>query len=775
MNPKSQILPPNPYVRQPIKRLNRLAGRKEELDRIRYYLRLTSAGQSPHLALIGSRGVGKTSLLNAVDAVSRENQLLPIRLDLDQGKASSAGRFWRDLYSSLLLASGSAGCWGGLQGDTYASMAALMYTGEFQGTSTIVLQAPLLFGSKVGHLDDLDCPVSIISHDLGVMLEELGRNGLKGGVIIIDEADCLGQSVPLLQALRNTFQRLDSFSIVLAGTDSVFPALTDVFSPIPRQFHRIDVRPFASWAETRELVAGPLQQADSTVKLIPSFDTVRELHELCGGDPAELQLYCHHMYRQVERGLCNRMQLHPEVFREVMTEYRANVPDELSSVIEAVQQLPEALLYKSPWIGLRELSVEERIRFAVITGEIHRAESMDVEERQRIAERIRSDIQKLSQRGIVRSVDDTRILGAPFTTGFWKSFVEVEKKQRWSWRDSGFRTSLIDVIVSGILKDTDCLLAEEFDEHTDPAVLLKQVRAGKSSAIVLENAFNNLLFLTRTARSREAITICDLRIRLEVENESSWFVFRYGSGSDEDNIPEISLSQWLRDRERIFLEYGMVAEITTKSTWTLPENEELQRLAWILEEPLDPDDFGPHILSEGTERYRAGDYGGAASKFLTFIDYRDDASVRNNAAYCYILLGQLDNARRHLKKAMEIRESLEPLPAVNLGVLEALEGNSERAIELLTTALVEIEAAGNEYNPEAVTCMLILQPNTTSVVSQDDMPVDAAIVINLAVLGAMNSAQARAKLAEQRPGGDMRWPSWIEIETEVSEDLLSAE
>jgi len=77
MNPAAKPkLPPNPYKRSPIKRREDLAGRARELKAIRYYLALTAAGQNPHLALIGQRGVGKTSLLNGAESIAKDFETL---------------------------------------------------------------------------------------------------------------------------------------------------------------------------------------------------------------------------------------------------------------------------------------------------------------------------------------------------------------------------------------------------------------------------------------------------------------------------------------------------------------------------------------------------------------------------------------------------------------------------------------------------------------------------------------------------------------------------
>ena len=123
-------LPPNPYELSPVKRLEDLAGRARERKTIRYYLSLTASGQSPHLALIGQRGVGKTSLLNGAASIAKELKLLPVRLDMNEQKANSQWIFWRDLYQTLALAMAEAGCWGGLQGKIYAE---LDFDGKYHG------------------------------------------------------------------------------------------------------------------------------------------------------------------------------------------------------------------------------------------------------------------------------------------------------------------------------------------------------------------------------------------------------------------------------------------------------------------------------------------------------------------------------------------------------------------------------------------------------------------------------------------------------------------
>ena len=460
---------PNPYSRQPVKQRRGLADRRTETERLRYYLGLTQAGHSPHIALIGQRGVGKTSLLNAAQTIADEKGLLTVRIDLNEEKASSPGRFWYDFYSTLLLAAGRAGCWGGADGEIYRALFAMIHMGQPASMDMTVLQFPQIFANHLNNIDAVNCVDALIIQDLETVLDEATRGvNLNGLAILIDEADCIGTNVSLLQMFRNIFQRIDSVALILAGTEAIFPRISDVFSPIPRQFHRIDVEAFGSWADTWLLVCAPLD--DMTMH--PSIETAKELHDLCGGDPAELQLYCHHMYTEIESGSTDRMSLQPRVFRRVMREYQATARPSNDDLFSAIEGLPDSLLFESRWLRRERISCEQNVEIECLQTELRAGKPLRESEAAAVATRVRDSYGALHSAGVIASVDRFELVGGAVAAGYWKSYVEVERSERWFWNKAGYAELVTDSVVGALGKETDAVvirapaLADDVDAIT---------------------------------------------------------------------------------------------------------------------------------------------------------------------------------------------------------------------------------------------------------------------------------------------------------------------
>lgn len=96
----------NPYdFINPIRDPKLFAGRQEELKEIDYYLELSrsKAPKYTHLALIGGRASGKTSLLNMTGFKATEKDFLSVKIPLNKETSSSDVLFFKEIFDARAL------------------------------------------------------------------------------------------------------------------------------------------------------------------------------------------------------------------------------------------------------------------------------------------------------------------------------------------------------------------------------------------------------------------------------------------------------------------------------------------------------------------------------------------------------------------------------------------------------------------------------------------------------------------------------------------------
>ena len=354
----------NPFdFANPVSKEELFIGRKKELEDIRYYLKHASnSDRTINLAILGDRAAGKTSLLNIISLESKKYQLIPVRIDLNESDVDSHLAFWFKLFGSIFttvvsqhLESGGNQHFGGTHGKTYETYLDLISTYEIPDDKTF---CPFLFPvqyAKAMSANNTNARVSdqIIKMDLKVMADEVKRPL----VILIDECNILSKHRPLLEMVRNTFMNLKGFMLVFTGTSDLFPVMDEVFSPIIRQFKRIEVKPFAKIKETNEAILEPLKKAGLenlfrtpklSVKDVEQEEVLTEfhkdlfeIHQLTSGRPYEIQLICHFMFKRVQQQKETRMRVSLEVLEDVLDELRQSHGDEQRPIIKAVKTLDE--------------------------------------------------------------------------------------------------------------------------------------------------------------------------------------------------------------------------------------------------------------------------------------------------------------------------------------------------------------------------------------------------------------------------------------------------
>jgi len=616
-----------------------------------------------------------------------------------------------------------------------------------------VMQVPYVFSCQAQSGDSFDCPDALVINDFEACLSELQGRGLKGIALLIDEADCLGKNVPLLQMFRNIFQIVEGCSLLLAGTEAVFPALSEVFSPIPRQFYRIDIKPFASWADTSELVFHPFPEGTST-EVAPKLGVVQELHKLCGGAPDEVQLYCHHMYRGVEIGSSPQMCLSPQVFREVLREYRSNSFADVGRVVSAIERLPDKLLFQSKWLSRRKLSLDENILVELLTLELKRETPLTSGERASVVTELTEGYRKLFELGITETEKSIQLAGAPLSSGFWKSFVEVERCNRWTWNDRSFGDNLSLPVMQALGKANavvGSLRPILYAGNTRRA--LESLREGGSHINSDYDWMREMITSASFALDKKATNAVDVDFQIDSPAGKESFGCRFLEKPAEELLRN-ELQAWIDKHQELLARNHISIVITEFWRWQLPTPKELHRLGWISGHRI-PKEFGPDLYEDAFSMFKNGDIQGCADVFKKMQVDRESPTILNNIAFCQILLGQLTSAVENLIQAVAAERN--PLYELNKGITEYLQGDSASATRSLRNALQHYEPlAGCGNNSEAV-YVLILEHGGSKVRWYEELPTRVAILINLYRMDDLDEPQLKEQLKGLYPDKAQAW------------------
>lgn len=225
-------------------------GRATEMTEIKYYLDHASRAARPiNLAIIGGRASGKTSVLNMIEIESQKREFCVVRIDLDEGDAQTQLAFFYKIFDSLLTIACSHGAYGGIQGETYNVYRNMVDAYEIPDDKIF---CPFIFPIQYANAmskGNINLPLSdtIFKIDLATIHNELQRLV----ALLFDEGDVLAKSRIHLEKMRNIFMNIPGYMLILIGTPALFPVMDDVFSPIVRQFKKINIGPFRGQEDTQ--------------------------------------------------------------------------------------------------------------------------------------------------------------------------------------------------------------------------------------------------------------------------------------------------------------------------------------------------------------------------------------------------------------------------------------------------------------------------------------------------------------------------------------------
>jgi len=416
----------NPYdFVNPVKDLKFFFGRKKELEEIEYYLKLALSDNPKyfHLALIGKRSVGKTSLLNIIKLKSQEFGMLTAKIPLDLKIADNDVLFFKELIDNLITNAVKKGLYGGIKGRFYKKFR------SFFDNLNLEVKIPLLFSISYKTFKqnkDIDLPYTTLIEDLNKIYKKI-RKKFKNIIIFIDECDLLANNQIILQKIRNIFAELNGYILVLVGTDILYPSLEKTFSPFPRFFKRINLNNFTSVDETKECLINPLS-IDEKKKF--NFNCIRDIHNITNGSPYEINLMAHYMYRRWKEKNSPTISLSLEVLDDILNDLERfqskkhyetikkinNLGNDLLKVLLSLLEFPNvSKTFLSNYILLDYINIIDKDNIESISSQI--SENIDI---------IKKDKLISSRKTINFNLDDFEILYLKYNC-IAKGFKDLNK------------------------------------------------------------------------------------------------------------------------------------------------------------------------------------------------------------------------------------------------------------------------------------------------------------------------------------------------------------
>lgn len=692
---------PNPYdFANPINDPNLFVGRKREIEEIDYYL--DHAGRIPrpiNLALIGSRASGKTSMLNMIEVKAEERSFCTVRVNLDEGDAVTQLPFFYKIFDSILTQACSLGAYEGLAGKTYDVYCDIVSTYDVPEDKTFcpftfpIRYAKAMSKGKTG----IALPDTNFRRDVSAIQEELQRPI----VILFDECDVLSQSRVHLQKLRNIFMNIPGFMLVMTGTPKLFPLINDVFSPIIRQFKKIDIGPFVDEDETADCIEKPLERIGiihpAQIFDRETFFEVSEIHDLTGGRPYEIQLLCHFLFRRVQEGRAKRMKLTLDVLDDVLAELSTSQDVAARPILNAVRNLERD--------QLGALSKLCSCNGRATLEQIWVAEYIFWDERRWKKEVLEENLSELSSQGVLDISDGViHFAGDDFDRIYCK-YLARKHRVTLTINDMPFEVFLGIVCLHEYLTEiglqdtlTSSAMFTGKIENIEMRNILSAMQSPRST--VVENPFRlrpdaamEVYWSSIDARSESSFQAAIITISTKWTTVRQWF--RCSKQKDRKECPLEDLPQMLADLSRRAASVGGSLEVEIYDLPVIPpdtlykvvlrsnDHSLVQRLA------IDHEERMIRAYLQRGDLEEACFHGDFAREYLGL------PRTSNNLGYLYLVSKEIFKAKSLFEEALTNykEDTSKALPTYNLGIVAAMQDDFQNAIAKFDTAKRQIQDA----------------------------------------------------------------------------------
>ncbi len=315
----------NPFRPGGIVELEYFVGRTLEITRFLQYFKNTKDGNPHHLAILGERGIGKTSLLRYLEWQAKKQKALVVRIALDPATNSI-----EYLVAQILEELKRAGV-----AHSLVDKSAENLKGFFQK-----YRVSLSLGvARIEPKKETEIETKI---EFRYKLQEIWskiKDKIPGVVIMLDEAEQLEEITGSLQYLRNVFLRLSEnhcgYMLVLSGKIGLFKQIKELHSPLARFFTPITLG-LLKPEEVSEAIQKPF--TDANKKIEPSL--IKKIVEDSQGHPYVVQTIGYVLFEQDKKEITN------SDYQALKPAIMAQLADQLfQDMLEATSPEEQKILY----------------------------------------------------------------------------------------------------------------------------------------------------------------------------------------------------------------------------------------------------------------------------------------------------------------------------------------------------------------------------------------------------------------------------------------------
>jgi hypothetical protein len=395
-------------------------------------------------------------------------------------------------------------------------------------------------------------------------------------------------------------------------------------------------------------------------------------------------------------------------------------------VLNAIERLPDELLFKSAWVSRRNLSAEENVKLTILRRELRNGAILDQTGREKISKSISGGFKRFSEDGIIEGKDRFILVGSPLTAGYWKSLVEVQREKRWSWSDGSFAEHLRRSVATAIGSGCGAVAQMEIGFGDEAKQSLDQMRNGRPVAKI-DDGMEQLVSLALRCRDTGSTHVADVVFRWDLPTGKLITTNRYIEKPDKEINLDV-LDAWIQLNDGVLKSNDISCKIDKTHRWQVPTDNELQRLGWIANYDI-PDAFGPDLYDRAIQLFAERKVSDCSEIFQQMLSDRDHHEVRNNLAFCQIILGNYKDALENLQTAISTKEMA--LYVLNRGIAECLIGKKDVGAQSIEQAFNQTE----EKSMSQVVYSLLLSPDCANIEVLSDVRVLFAIVANMARCG----------------------------------------